>query len=79
MYTKNTMQTWLCQPETYTMYTRGDYVLKKTESVTYRTDAKIKAALAIIAAEKKWSISQLTEEIVRQWLQENRPELLEKE
>lgn len=54
-------------------------MLKKTESVTYRTDTKIKAALAEIAAEKKWSISQLTEEIIRQWLQENRPELLEEE
>ena len=54
-------------------------MLKKTESVTYRTDVKIKAALAIIAAEKKWSISQLTEEIVRQWLQENRPEWMSKE
>ena len=54
-------------------------MLKKTESVTYRTDMKIKAALSVIAAEKKWSISQLTEEIIRQWLQENRPELLEQE
>ena len=52
-------------------------MLKKTESVTYRTDMKIKAALSVIAAEKKWSISQLTEEIIRQWLQENRPERLE--
>lgn len=59
------------------MYTWGDNVLKKTESVTYRTDTNIKAALTKIAAEKKWSISQLTEEIIRQWLQENRPELLE--
>ena len=54
-------------------------MLKKTESVTYRTDTKIKAALGEIAAEKKWSISQLTEEIIRQWLQENRPELLEED
>ena len=53
--------------------------MKKTEYITYRTDTKIKAALAEIAAEKKWSISQLTEEIIRQWLQENRPELLEEE
>lgn len=52
-------------------------MLKKTESVTYRTDTNIKAALTKIAAEKKWSISQLTEEIIRQWLQENRPDLLE--
>lgn len=30
----------------------------------------------IIANEKKWSISQLTEEIVRDWLAQNRPELI---
>lgn len=29
-----------------------------------------------IANEKKWSISQLTEEIVRDWLAQNRPELI---
>lgn len=29
-----------------------------------------------IANEKKWSISQLTEEIVRDWLAKNRPELI---
>lgn len=50
--------------------------LKKTESVTYRTDALIKAALSTIAAERKWTISLLSEEIIRQWLQEKRPELL---
>lgn len=50
--------------------------VKKTESVTYRTDKNIKAALQTIAAEKKWSISQLSEEIIRQWLSEKRPELL---
>lgn len=53
--------------------------LKKTESVTYRTDKDIKAALAQIAAEKKWPISQLSEEIIRQWLEEKRPELLTRE
>ena len=54
-------------------------MLKKTESVTYRTDANIKAALMKVAAEKKWSISQLSEEIIKEWLQENRPELLPEE
>ena len=61
------------------MYTRGDYVLKKTESVTYRTDTELKAALMKIASEKKWSISQLSEEIIRQWLEEKYPELMKKD
>ncbi len=50
--------------------------MKKTEYITYRTDKAIKDILAVIAAEKKWSISQLSEEIIRQWLEEHRPELL---
>lgn len=54
-------------------------MLKKTESVTYRTDVVIKNALKKIADEKKWSISQLTEEIVKEWLQEKHPELLTEE
>ena len=53
--------------------------MKKTEYITYRTDANIKSVLTKIAAEKKWSISQLSEEIIRQWLLEKRPELLEEE
>jgi hypothetical protein len=53
--------------------------MKKTEFITYRTDAAVKAALSQIAAEKKWSLSQLSEEIIKEWLQEKRPELLEKE
>ena len=53
--------------------------MKKTEYITYRTDAEIKAVLTQIAAEKKWSISQLSEEIIRQWLEEKRPELLKRE
>ena len=53
--------------------------MKKTEYITYRTDKEIKSVLAKIAAEKKWSISQLSEEIIREWLQEKRPELLENE
>ena len=53
--------------------------MKKTESVTYRTDGALKSALQIIAAEKKWTISQLSEEIIREWLEEKRPELLHTE
>lgn len=53
--------------------------LKKTEAITYRTDKYVKAALAALAAEKKWSISQLSEEIIREWLQEKRPDLIKEE
>ena len=51
------------------MYT-GD-VMKKTEFITLRTDQKTKAILEKIAEEKKWSISQLTEEIIQQWIRDN--------
>ncbi len=53
--------------------------MKKTEFITLRTDPQLKAALAAIGAEKKWSLSQVSEEIVRQWLEEHRPELLQEE
>ena len=53
--------------------------LKKTESVTYRTDPTVKAALTKIATEKKWTISLLSEEIIREWLLEKHPELLPNE
>ena len=48
--------------------------MKKTESITYRTDKKIKEVLMNIAKEKKWTISQLSEEIIREWLVQNYPE-----
>lgn len=51
--------------------------MKKTEYNTYRTDIETKAALTKLANEKMWSISQLTEVIIKQWLQEKHPELLE--
>lgn len=57
------------------MYTEV-IALKKTEAVTYRTDPVTKKALKKIADEKKWSISQLSEEIIKDWLQEKYPELL---
>ena len=53
--------------------------MKKTEYITYRTDSATKSILAAIAAEKKWSISQLSEEIIKEWLQEKHPELLTEE
>ena len=53
--------------------------MKKTEYITYRTDKQIKSILAQIATEKKWSISQLSEEIIREWLEEKHPELLHTE
>ena len=54
-------------------------IMKKTEYITYRTDKPTKEVLATIAAEKKWSISQLSEEIIKEWLTEKHPELLPKE
>ncbi|MBO5929799.1 MAG: hypothetical protein J6Q27_00715 [Clostridia bacterium] len=45
--------------------------MKKNAYITFRTDEEAKAALAAYAADKKWTISLLVEEIVQQWLQEN--------
>lgn len=53
--------------------------MKKTEYITYRTTANIRDVLKKLADEKKWSLSQLTEEIVKSWLQEKHPELLTEE
>lgn len=57
------------------MYTEVNE-MKKTQSVTYRTDESLKNALLKICAERKWTISQLSEEIIREWITEKRPELL---
>jgi len=45
---------------------------KRTEFISYRTDKCTKEILEQIAAERKWSISQLTEEIVKEWLQQRK-------
>ncbi len=50
--------------------------MKKTEYITYRTEPDVKAVLVKLAAEKKWSLSQLTEEIVKEWLEEKHSEML---
>ena len=44
--------------------------MKKSEFITFRTNPETKQALENIAAEKKWTISFLVEEIIGQWLQE---------
>lgn len=53
--------------------------MKKTEYITYRTDTKIKKILAQLAADKKWTVSFLSEEIIRQWLTEKHPELMQEQ
>ncbi|MBR2889391.1 MAG: hypothetical protein IKC09_03855 [Oscillospiraceae bacterium] len=50
--------------------------MKKTEYITYRTDKATKDILSSLAQEKRWSISQLTEIIIQEWLTEKHPELL---
>ena len=60
------------------MYTEVER-MKKTEPITYRTDIVTKTILLQIAAEKKWSISQLSEEIIKEWLREKRPDLMPEE
>ena len=45
--------------------------MKKTENISFRTDAETKQILNQIAASKKWSISLLVEDIVQQWLEAN--------
>lgn len=54
------------------MYT-GDE-MKRSEFISFRTDLETKRKLEKIAAEKKWSISQLSEEIIKDWLGKEYPE-----
>ena len=51
------------------MYT-GDIFMKKTEFITFRTNQETKQALEQVAAEKKWTISFLVEDIIAQWLRQ---------
>lgn len=46
--------------------------MKKTELISFRTDKETKDILAEIAASKKWSISLLVEDIIQQWLKEQK-------
>ena len=53
--------------------------MKKLENVTFRTDPVTKSILEQLAAEKKWTLSQLSEEIIKEWLTEKRPDLMKTE
>lgn len=53
--------------------------MKKLENVTFRTDPVTKSILEQLAAEKKWTLSQLSEEIIKEWLAEKRPDLMKAE
>ena len=44
-------------------------IMKKTEYISFRTSSEIKEYLLKEAQNKKWSISQLVEEIVHQWVE----------
>ena len=46
--------------------------MKKTENISFRTDPEIKKQLEAFAEEKKWSLSQLVELIVRQWAEDQK-------
>lgn len=41
---------------------------KKTEVITFRTDAETKAKIEAIAKEKEWSIAQVVDKICKQYL-----------
>ena len=45
---------------------------KRSEFISYRTDKCTKEILEQIAAERKWTISQLTEEIIKEWIQKRK-------
>ena len=47
-------------------------MMKKTEYITFRTNKESKDELAKIAAERKWSISLLVEDIVSEWLEKRK-------
>lgn len=43
-------------------------IMKKTEYISFRTSSAVKEVLQKEAEDKKWSISQLVEQIVHQWV-----------
>ena len=45
--------------------------MKKLEHVSFRTDPETKKILEQIAAEKKWTVSFVVEEIIKDWLKDN--------
>ena len=49
-------------------------IMKKTEYISFRTSSAVKSFLLQEAENKKWSISQLVEEIVHQWVESKEQE-----
>lgn len=47
---------------------------KKTEVITFRTDAETKAKIEAIAKQKEWSVAQVVDKICKQYFicEENR-------
>lgn len=41
---------------------------KKTEVITFRTDAETRAKIEAIAREKEWSVAQVVDKICKQYL-----------
>ena len=54
----------------------GD-TMKKTEFITFRTDQRTKAALTNMAAKRKWTISLLVEEIIKEFVDRHSPSEIE--
>ena len=46
--------------------------MKKSEYITFRTDHDTKEALEKLAEQKKWTISFVVEEIVKDWLKDHK-------
>lgn len=46
--------------------------MKKLEYISFRTDAEVKSALEAMATEKKWTMSFVVEEIIKDWLKEHK-------
>ena len=53
--------------------------MKKSEFITFRTDQETKRILDALAAEKRRTISFLTGEIVKEWLEKEKTEDSERE
>ena len=68
-YIKYIKYIWFLRKKRFTMY-MGD-TMKKTEYITFRTDQFTKMNLEKIAAERKWTISQLAEEIIKEFVHKN--------
>lgn len=49
---------------------------KKTKIVTFRTDEETKKMLDIIAEQNKWSVSQVVEQIIKNFIVNPHPELI---